>query len=189
MEKNEKIEYYNQFEQNLAEALLLECTQKGFADQRLLNVEELDLKWDEIAPEYLVHAIPEIAKYPTVAIAWAAYVGMGLAVLWDKNWEEQQHRTDLYESLVSPRGFDCMDEYIVEELLGLRLDSDENKQLTQLFQTLSEQALNMIRKENVEPQSIDAFQIYGRTIKVLFQIGVSVALKGLGYSYQKVTLS
>ena len=46
----------------------------------------------------------------------------------------------------------------------------------------------MIRKENIEPQSPDAFYVFARSVKVLFKVGVSIALKRLGYKYQKVTV-
>jgi len=47
----------------------------------------------------------------------------------------------------------------------------------------------MIRKEGIEPQSPDAFYVFARSVKVLFKIGVSVALKRLGYKYEKVTIA
>lgn len=184
----EKIEYYNQFENKVAEVLLKQCKEKGFMGDHLLSAEELDEKWHEMAPEYMVNAVPEIAKYPMVAIAWAAYLGMGMAAAWDGAWEEYVNKKDLYQSFVQPRGFDYLDEYVMEKCMGIALDSKEYKDIARLYQDLAETALTMIRKENIEPQSVDAFHIFARTVKIFYKIGVSVALKLLGYKYEKMTL-
>lgn len=184
----EKIEYYNQFENKVAEALLKQCKEKGYIGEHLLEVEELEEKWHEMAPEYMVDAVPEIAKYPMVAIAWAAYLGMGLAAAWDGDWKSYADKKDLYKEFVGPRGFDYMDEYIMEKYLGIQPDSKEFKDIAGFYQQLAEIALTMIRKENIEPQSVEAFHIFARTVKTFFRIGVSVALKMLGYKYEKMTM-
>lgn len=184
----EKIEYYNQFENKVAEALLKMCRDKGYIGEHLLTVEELDEKWHDLAPEYMVNAVPEFNKYPMVAIAWAAYLGMGMASVWDGAWEEYEKREDLYAAFVGPRGFDYMDEYIMKEMMGIATDSKEFKEILGLYQDLAEVALGMIRKEAIEPQSIDAFQIFARTVKIFYKIGISIALKLLGYKYEKMTL-
>lgn len=184
----ENIEYFNKYEERLTEVLVQLCTELGFVNGQLLVAEELDEKWNEIAPEYMVDAVPQIQNYPTVSVAWAGYLGMGMAVLWDKNWDECKNNPDLYKSFVQPRGFDCMDEYIVEELLGVKLDSKEFKDIEGGIRSCGQTAVSMIRKENIEPQSPDAFYVFARSVKVLFKIGVSVALKRLGYKYQKVTI-
>ncbi|MGL4293743.1 MAG: hypothetical protein ACRCSQ_09230 [Bacteroidales bacterium] len=184
----DKIEYYNQFENKIVEILLKQARDKGYIGDHLLEADELNEKWHEMAPEYMVDAVPEIAKYPMVAIAWAAYLGMGLAAAWDGAWEEYANKKDLYQSFVSPRGFDYMDEYIMEKCMGIALDSKEYKDIVSFYQHLAETALSLIHKENIEPQSVDAFQIFARTTKVFFRIGVSVALKLLGYKYEKMTI-
>jgi len=94
---------------------------------QLLVAEELEDKWKEIAPEYMVDAVPQIQDYPTVSVAWAGYLGIGLAVLWDRDWAKYKNDPNLYKFFVEPRGFDCMDEFVVEELLGVGLDSKEFK--------------------------------------------------------------
>ena len=49
-------------------------------------------------------------------------------------------------------------------------------------------ALSMIRKEQIEPQSVMAFHVFARTTKVFYRLGVSIALRRLGYHYVKVRL-
>ena len=41
-------------------------------------------------------------------------------------------------------------------------------------------------KEQIEAQSVMAFHVYARTTKVMFDMGVAVELRRLGYNYVKV---
>ena len=184
----DKIEYYNQFEAKIAQTLYKICKDKDFMGDHLLESEDIISKWQDLAPEYMVNAVPEFNKYPMVAIAWAAYLGMGMAAVWDKDWEEYSKVENLYKIFVEPKGFDNMDEYIMEEMYGSGKDSEEFKSILSLYQELAETALTYLRKENIEPQSVDAFQIYARTEKIFYKIGISIGLKLLGYKYEKVDL-
>lgn len=88
--------------------------------------------------------------------------------------------------LTEPRGFDCMDEYITEVLICLPLGSTEANKLEDLVRSTAERALSLIRKEQVEAQSVMAFHVFARTTKVMFDMGVAVELRRLGYNYVKV---
>jgi hypothetical protein len=182
------IEYYSKFEQSVSDALLKIAKEKGYVGEHLLEVEELDEKWHDLAPEYMVNAVPEVARYPMVSVAWAAYIGMGLAAAWDGDWASYSNRKDLYAEVIGPRGFDYADEHIMEKFLGIAPGSKEFSDIETFYQGLAETALSLIRKEGIEPQSVDAFHIFARTVKVFFRIGVSVALKMLGYRYEKMTM-
>ena len=183
-----KIEYYSKFEKSVSEALVKIGKEKGYIGEHLLEVEELEEKWHEMAPEYMVNAVPEIARYPMVAVAWAAYIGMGMAAVWDGDWQAFSQRADLYQELIGPRGFDYADEHIMQTYLGIAPGSKEFEDIASLYQVLAEAAITLIRKEGFEPQSVDAFHIYARTVKVFYRIGVSVALKMLGYKYEKMSV-
>ena len=176
----------NRYEESLRKTLTEHLTSQGILSGRLLEVEELSEKWRTSAPSYMVDAVPEIAKYPLVAIAWAMYEGMAAAVLWDKEWSRYQSVEDFHKMLVEPRGFDCMDEYITEVLICLPLGSDEANKLEELVRSTAERALSLIRKEQIEAQSVMAFHVYARTTKVMFDMGVAVELRRLGYNYVKV---
>ena len=179
-------ELLNRYEEGLREALTKHLTDKGALEGRLLEVEELNEKWKTSAPSYMADAVPEIGKYPLVAIAWAMYEGMGAAVLWDKEWNRYADTEDFHQMFTSPRGFDCMDEYITEVLLALPLGSQGAEELEELIRTTAERALSLIRKEQIEAQSVMAFHVFARTTKVMFEAGVAVSLKRLGYNYVKV---
>lgn len=179
-------ELLNKYEEGLRDALTKHLTEKKALDGRLLEVEELNEKWRTSAPSYMADAVPEIGKYPLVAIAWAMYEGMAAAVLWDKEWKRYADTEDFHKMLTEPRGFDCMDEYITEVLLAMPLGSKDAEELEDLIRSTAERALSLIRKEQVEAQSVMAFHVFARTTKVMFESGVAVSLRRLGYNYVKV---
>ena len=176
----------NRYEESLRKTLTDHLSQRKWLDGRLLEVEELNEKWRSSAPSYMADAVPEIAKYPLVAIAWAMYEGMGAAVLWDKEWSRYENIDDLHKMFTEPRSFDCMDEYITEILLALPLGSEEAERVEDMVRSTAECAQSLIRKEQIEAQSVMAFHIFARTTKVMFEAGVAVSLRRLGYNYVKV---
>jgi hypothetical protein len=176
----------NRYEEGLRKAVVEYLSQHKELDGQLLEVEELNEKWRSSAPSYMADAVPEIAKYPLVAIAWAMYMGMGCAVLWDKEWNRYAAEEDFHKMFCEPRGFDYMDEYITEVLLCLPLESEGATKLEELIRGCAERALSLIRKEQIEAQSVMAFHIFARTTKVMFEAGVAVQLRSMGYNYVKV---
>lgn len=176
----------NKYEESLRKTLTDRLTEGKWLEGRLLEVEELNDKWKSSAPSYMADAVPEIAKYPLVAIAWAMYEGMGIAVLWDKEWNRYEGMEDFHKMFCEPRGFDCMDEYITEILLTTPLNSPEAEKIENMVRSTAEAALSLIRKEQVEAQSVMAFHVFARTTKVMFEAGVAVQLKRMGYNYVKV---
>ncbi|MBR2428688.1 MAG: hypothetical protein IKB15_01735 [Alistipes sp.] len=179
-------ELLGRYEEQLRTMLIERLSKEGWLDGQMLTVEELNEKWHAAAPSYMADAVPEIAKYPLVAIAWAMYEGMGIAVLWDKEWSRYEGVEDIHKMLTEPRGFDCMDEYITEVLLCHPLESAEATKVENMIRSMAEMAEMLIRKEGIEAQSVMAFHLFARTTKVMFELGVSVSLKRMGYNYVKV---
>ena len=68
----EQTEYFDTFENNLLTELLKRCTSQGLLEGTLLASEDIDERWKVYAPEYMADAVPQIADYPTVSVAWAA---------------------------------------------------------------------------------------------------------------------
>ena len=132
-------EYLNRFEERLQQELLRLCTDYHVLDGTLLATEDLDNRWHDLAPEYVADAVEQIRDYPVVSVAWAAYLGLGVAFCWDEDWEASAQAT--YQSYYGEQGFDDMDEHIVRDLLGLSFDGEEARQLEDIIrrcgQTLS----------------------------------------------------
>jgi len=176
-------QFFTDFSNNLTRLLLQNATNEGLLAGQLLTTEDFDDKWSQIAPEYMADAVQEIAGYPAVAIAWAAYVGMGVAVLWDTEWEKHAITPDTYQLFKTPRGFDEMDEYIMEELLGIPAESAGFVQVEKFLRASAEVALTLIRKENIPPQSIEAYQLFSDCVTIFYRLGASLCLHGRGYAY------
>ena len=180
----ENIQYYDTYEENLQREILKMCTSLGMLESELLASEDIDRKWKEWAPEYIAEALPEVNSYPEFAMACAGYAGMAVAHWWDQDWG--RHHSARYESLHGPRGFDDMDEHIVTDILGMPLDSTEAKQLMNILLCCAQKAVTFIRHEQIEHQTVKAFHIFARTVKVMFRTGASIELKRLGYKFHKI---
>ena len=185
MEENAK--YYETYEENLLREMLRMCTSLGMLDGDLLRSEDIDQKWKEWAPEYIAEALPEVNQYPEFAIACAGYAGMAAAQWWDEDWG--RHHGAKYETLHGPRGFDDMDEFIVRNIIGLALDSTDAKQIMNILLCCAQQAVTFIQHEQIEHQTVKAFHIFARTIRVMYRTGAAIQLKRLGYKFHKVDLS
>ena len=184
MEK--EIQYYEAYEEKLQQEILKMCKSLGMLDNELLSSEDIDQKWKEWAAEYIAEALPEVNSYPEFAIACAGYAGMAVAQWWDEGWG--RHHGASYESLHGPRGFDDMDEHIVQNILKLDLNSSEAKQLMNILLCCAQKAVTFIRHEQIEAQTVKAFHIFARTVKVLFRTGAAIQLRRLGYKFHKVNL-
>lgn len=179
-------EYLDRFEDKLQNELLRLCTSYKMLNGVLLTTEDITDKWDEFAPEYLADAVEQVNEYPTVSVAWAAYLGMGVAYSWDIDWDT--FKAAKYQSFYGQQGFDDMDEYIVKDILCISLESDEAKQIETMIRACAKASIAHIRNEQIEPQSQLAYHIFARTVKVMFKIGASIELKLLGYKFEKTNL-
>ena len=82
-----------------------------------------------------------------------------------------------------------MDEHIVQNILGLKLDSAEAKQIMNILLCCAQKASTFIQHEHIEAQTVKAFHIFARTVKVMFRIGAALHLRRLGYKFHKVDLN
>lgn len=102
----------------------------GELDERMPECPDVADAWRKIAEAYLPDGIREFSGYPTVSLGWMMFLGMAMAQFWDENWTEYGQNTNIYEMLRDKRGYDNMDEYILEEVL--RLDAEKRRQTSQL---------------------------------------------------------
>ena len=177
-------EYLKRFEAKLEQELLKLCTSAGMLGGQLLKSDDMEVRWHDLAPEYMADAVPQVRDYPTVSVAWAAYLGLAVAHEWDTAWEARSSAT--YHSYYGAQGFDDMDEHIVRDILGLPLDGYEAGRLEQIIRRCGEEAVTLIRHEHIEPQSPMAFHVFARACKVMFRIGAALQLKRLGYKFEKL---
>ena len=180
--EDDRIAIYDAFEASLRRELIKLCTEFEMMNGQLLRSDDIDAKWDEFARDYMIDAVHEFNEYPEASLAWAAYLGMGVARHWDEDW--RRHVSDTYASYYGPRGFDDMDEHVLLSVLGYALDSEQAKAVNAMFSRCAQLVLTLIRREGFESQSVEAYYVLIRSTKVMFQIGQSIELFRLGYSFQ-----
>lgn len=181
----EEAEYLSQYEHRLQESLVRLCTTREMMGGVLLENDDIESKFtEELAKPYLTDAIREYREYPEAAVAWAGYLGMAVAKLWDADWQTYQQVS--YADLQGPRGFDDMDERITAQVLGYALDSEPARRIADTLSACAVEALTMIRHEHIEPASPRAYYVFARTVQVLYRIGASIELFLLGYKLEKL---
>lgn len=151
----------------------------GEVDERLPETPDIEDLWEHLAQAYLPDGIREFAGYPQVSLGWMMYVGMAVAKMWDEDWERYSKADNLYLYLRDKRGYDCMDEYIREEVLGLNGDDFANAE--KLVGECAARTNNRLSRSGFEPGTRNAFLAYVNTIHQLYLMGSAVQLKRMGY--------
>lgn len=182
----ENSEYLDNFELSLIEKMVQQCRSFGMLDDMLLSSEDIDSMWRQLAPEYLADAVEQVRDYPTVSVGWAAYMGMAIANGWDNNWEKTMKME--YQDLYGPRGFDDMDENIIIHALGFALESSTARGIEDMVRRCAELTVDLIRHEEVEPQSPMAYHIFVRASRAMYRIGAALELKRLGYKMERMEM-
>ncbi len=180
-------EYLDNFEEKLQQEVLRLCTSYKMLDGKLLATDDIDGYWDTLAPEYVADAVQQVSEYPTVSVAWAAYLGMAIAFGWDTDWESFSKMG--YKDFYGEQGFDDMDEHIVRDILGISLETEEAHELESMIRRSAQTVIALIRHEQIEPQSPMAFHVFARAVKVMYKIGAAIELKRLGYKFEKVNIA
>ena len=74
--------YLNNFEETLTAGLKKICASAGLIDGELFWTPDFDTKWEEYIKEYVADAVSNFNEFPEAAIAWSAYLGLGVAHVW-----------------------------------------------------------------------------------------------------------
>lgn len=174
--------YCDQMEQEL-QSLLRE---RGFISAGVLaSSEDIEAMWEKISGDFLTDAVREFQGYPVVTLAWASYLGMGVAHLWDGNWDLCCQSG--YASFQGSQGFDDMDEHITQSILGLELESAEAVRLSDMLRSLAEMAHSFLRSAPVSRGSAEAYKVFLATMHTMFRLGAAVELNRLGYRMEPMS--
>ena len=92
----EHTEYLDNFELALIDKLVRLCRSYSKLEGVMPSSEDVDGMWQVLGPEYLADAVEQVRDYPTVSVAWAAYMGMAIANGWDTDWNRTGHRVDIH---------------------------------------------------------------------------------------------
>ena len=86
-------------------------------DERWPECPDVEEKWPVIAEAYLPDGAREFANYPVASLGWMMFVSMAVTKFWDEDWEKYSQVENLYLMLRDKRGYDNLDEYILDEVL------------------------------------------------------------------------
>ena len=118
------------------------------------------------------------------SLGWMMYIGMAVAKFWDAEWEIYSKIEDLYAYMRDKRGYDSMDEYVREDVL--LLSGDDYVALEKLVGECASRTYNILRHQNIEPGTKEAFTGYISCLHQLYLMGAAVQLKSMGYHMTKV---
>ena len=179
-------EYLDNFEEKLQQEILRLCKNYRFLDGTLLATDDIDNYWQVIAPEYLADAVEQVQDYPTVSVAWAAYIGIAVAYGWDINWDAISKAK--YKDFYGEQGFDDMDEHLIRDVVGIPLDSEEAKDIEEIIRRCAQKTIDLIRHDQIEPQSPVASHVFTSAVRVMYRTGAAIQLKRVGYKSEQVNL-
>lgn len=173
-------EQLDKFQEILENGLIKVC---GMSDIpiEMMSSPDIDGKWDStLLKEYTADAVNNINDYPQAALGFAAYLGMAVANQWDREWEKAVDKP--YKSYYGSRGFDNMDDHIVEDVL--KLDTLIAAKVKRAVLNCTQATQDLLRHEAIETQSEFGFYTLVRCYTAMFRIGVSLELYRLGYKKQ-----
>jgi hypothetical protein len=153
-------------------------------DKHLPECIDVEEKWEDMAQAYIPDGIREFNSFPSASLGWMMYLGKAVAQLWDLEWATFSKMDDLYVHLRDKRGYDCMDEYIREEVLAL--SGVDYVSLEKLVGECASRVYNALRHQAIEPGTKEAFHAYVACLHQLYLFGAAVQLKRLGYHMTKM---
>lgn len=153
-------------------------------DERLPECPDVEAKWPAIAEAYLPDGAREFASYPVASLGWMMFIAMAVAKFWDEDWARYDKEEDLYVLLRDKRGYDNLDEYVMDEVLDLH--GDQAEQLQELVGDCAERVKRAIFRLDIEPGTVDAFKAYVGGLQCMYQLGMAMQLKSMGYHMTKL---
>ncbi len=179
MDKNDNKEFVKQFEEKVRTDLIGFLQKKEALDEHVPECPDVEEKWGEIARSYMPDGVREFKDYPVVSLGWMMFIGMAMSFYWDTDWEKYSDKKDIYEELRDKKGYDNMDEAVVEGLLGYAGEAAEK--ITELVAECASRVYGIINHEHIEPGTDVALGCYIAALHQLYLAGMAMELNALGY--------
>lgn len=148
-------------------------------DKTVPQCPDVEEKWTEIARSYAPDGIREFQEYPVVSLGWMMFVGMAMAFYWDIDWEKYSKQKNYYEEIRDIRGYDELDDAVVENILGYT--GEKKEMITDMVARCAARVYSMLMHEKFEPGTQAAFGGYVACLHQLYLAGMEVELNALGY--------
>lgn len=179
MDKNNDKEIVAQFEEKVRTDLISFLQSKEALDPHVPECPDVEEKWGEIARAYMPDGVREFQNYPVVSLGWMMFIGMTMAFYWDTDWEKHSSRKNLYEEIRDKRGYDNMDEAVVEDIL--RYEGEAAEKITELVAECAARVFSILNHEHIEPGTEAALGCYIAALHQLYLAGMAMELNALGY--------
>ena len=179
MEETDNTELVAKFEEKVREDLEGFLQRKEALDAHVPECPDVEARWGEIARAYLPDGAREFQQYPVVSLGWMMLIGMTMAFYWDTDWDKYSEHHSIYEEIRDKRGYDNMDEAVVEDILGYAGEAAEK--ITELVAECASRVYSLISHEHVEPGTQAALGCYIAALHQLYLAGMAMELNALGY--------
>lgn len=153
----------------------------GVMDEKMPECPDLDEMWPDIEKAYLPDGIREFQDYPLVSMGWVMFIGMALAKYWDEDWVKysEEGGEKIYYNLRDGRGYDNMDDYILEDVLGL--SKEEAEKMSSIVGECAARVLSALNRSGIEGGTEQAVKAYKACLRQLYIMGAAMELNALGY--------
>lgn len=183
MDKAKEEHYNDKFVENIENIVKKDLTQflinKGALDTHVPECPDVEEKFEEILHSYLHDGVREFQEYPVTSLGWMMFVGMAMAFYWDTDWEKYANRKDYYTALRDEKGYDNLDETVVEKLLGYEGEAAEK--VIDVVAECASRTLSVLQHSNIEEGTRLAFSCYVACLRQLYLVGMAMELNALGY--------
>lgn len=157
---------------------------KGLIDKKVAECPDVEKMWRPIAESYIQDGVREFKDYPEVSLGWMMFIGMAVANFWDEDWAKYSTLQDMYSWIRGARGYDCLDEYVLEDIL--KLNAAEAAKTSDIVADCAARVNSLLRHAPVEPGTAEAFKAYVACLHQLYLAGMAMRLKSLGYHMAKL---
>ncbi len=169
----------SEFEEKVRKDLVEFLQRKEALDAHVPECPDVEERWSEVAHAYLPDGAREFQDYPVVSLGWMMLIGMTLSYYWDTDWEKYSKMKNIYEDIRDRKGYDNMDETVVQDILGYRDEAAEK--VTELVAQCASRVFSMLNHEHVEPGTEAALGCYIAALHQLYLAGMAMELNALGY--------
>lgn len=172
-------EFVKNFEEKVRKDLIEFLQKSNALDPHVPECPDVEERWSDIAREYLPDGVREFNDYPVVSLGWIMFVGMAMAYYWDTDWEKYSKEKDLYAKIRDIKGYDNLDDVVIETILGYSGETAEkvSKQVSEC----AARVYSLINHEHVEPGTQAALGCYIAALHQLYLAGMAMELNALGY--------
>lgn len=179
MDNNEAKETARRFEDKVRDYLVKYLQDKGALDPHIPECPDVEERWGEIVRSYMPDGAREFQDYPVVSLGWMMLIGMAMAFYWDTDWEKYAPMKNIYEDLRDRRGFDNMDDAVIQDILGYKDEAAEK--VSELVGRCAARVYSLLSHEHVEPGTEAALGCYIGALHQLYLAGMAMELNALGY--------